>query len=171
MYSGIRHVLPILIRLQFLLSGSSSYENGSNRPSLFHRWASLGLMVYMIAKAGSMGKWCFHNVGPRSILSRRDVNWCRRRVTQRFFGRGGCSFLLLFLLPLVIIVLSSLSSTSSSPLHHLHFFPHGNPFVKRRETDARSLRPKVRRLTLTPKGLMPSSFESQGSLIRNPHVY
>ena len=64
-------------------------------------------------------------------LSRRDVDYCQRRVMERFFGRGGCSFLLLFLLPLVIIVLSSLSSTSSSPLQHLHFFPGGNSFVKR----------------------------------------
>ena len=64
---GIRHLLPILIRLQFLLSGSSSHMIGSIRPSSCHRWASLGLMSFMIAKAGCHGKTknC-NSVGPRS---------------------------------------------------------------------------------------------------------
>ena len=117
---GMLQILPRLISLRFLLSGTSFHANGFK---LSEQASSLGLAWshgFHDCQGGM--SWENEELSQRWApleLSRREVDRCRRRVLQRYFGRGGCSFLL-FLLPPVIIVLSSIPHLPKTLLYHHH---------------------------------------------------
>ena len=141
--SGILHILPRLIDLQF-----SRFRSFVIRERIKH--------------ASTLELSRLSSLGPARI-PRRDVLFCRCRAIHRSIGRGGCSQALLFLLLLVILILSFSSSSSSppsSPSSPHPFLSHlcETAFTKELSLsgiDPVTLRLKAQDSTSRPLGLLP----------------